>query len=169
MVGHFPLECNTWEETFYIYACSRHAKVLTISHATYSSIACPATCEWQILGQSLARLHCLPQILGSRGKRIHFGSWRRVHPQYCEGHAVDMIVIHDQPPLKEYGHPTSIVGSSLTWMDYDGIECTVGNEEIPDHEYPTDQTCRSLDSLLYRRLSARSKFSRHLLFQWWAL
>jgi hypothetical protein len=76
-----------------------------------------------------------------------------------------MISVQLSP--KEYAHPTSVVGSSSTWMDRDGVdsESAIGNVHIPDDEYPTDQTCRLLDSLLCRRLSARSRFSRHLLFQ----
>ena len=74
---------------------------------------------------------------------------------------------HDQVSAKEYADPTSIVGWSSSWMDpgHDGIESTIGNEHIPDGECLTDQTCRLLDSLLCRRLSAISKFCRHLLFQ----
>ena len=52
-------------------------------------------------------------------------------------------------------------------MDHE-IESAIENEQyehVPDREYPTDQTCRSLDSLLCRRLSAESRFSPHLLFQ----
>ena len=76
-------------------------------------------------------------------------------------------MISAQLSPREYADPTSIVGSSLTWMGRDGIdsESAIENEHIPDDEYPTDQTCRSPDSLLYRRPSAKSKFSQHLLFQ----
>jgi len=65
---------------------------------------------------------------------------------------------------QRYGDPTSIEGSSLTWID-DEIESAIGNEHVPDGEYPPDQTCRSLDSLLCRRLAVKSKSSQHLLFQ----
>ena len=65
---------------------------------------------------------------------------------------------------QKYGHRTSIVGSSVTWID-DEIHSAIGNEHVPDGEYPVDQMCRSLDSLLYHRLSAELKSSRHLLFQ----
>ena len=34
---------------------------------------------------------------------------------------------------KKYAHPTSIVGSSITWIDYE-IETTIGNERVPDGE-----------------------------------
>ena len=49
---------------------------------------------------------------------------------------------HDQLPPKEYRDPTSIVGSSLTWIDHDEIECVIGSDHIHVCEYPTDQTCR---------------------------
>jgi len=65
---------------------------------------------------------------------------------------------------QNYDHPTSIVGSSLTWIHHE-IESIIGNEHVPDPEYPTDQTYRSLDSLLFRRPSAEWKSSPHLLFQ----
>ena len=53
-------------------------------------------------------------------------------------------MISAQLSPKEYADPTSIVGSSLTWMGRDGIdsESAIENEHIPDDEYPTDQTCR---------------------------
>jgi len=40
----------------------------TISHAIYSSIASPATCDTQNLAQSSTRLHCRPPFRESRGK-----------------------------------------------------------------------------------------------------
>ena len=76
-------------------------------------------------------------------------------------------MISAQLSQEEHAHPTSVVASSSTWMESDGIdsEGAIGNEHIPVCEHPTDQTCRSLDSLLCRRLFVKSRFSRHLLFQ----
>ena len=158
MADYCPLGYNTWEVRFNTRDC-RHAKGLTILHATYPSIASPVTSYGQIPGQSSTRVHCLPQIHGSRGKRIQGDSWRWVHPQYREGYAVDRIFIITFCRQK-YAHPTSIVGSRINWIDRE-IERATENEHIPVRAYPTGQTCRHLDSLLYRRLSAKSQFSRH--------
>ena len=49
---------------------------------------------------------------------------------------------HDQLSAKEYVDPTSIVGSSSTWMDDDGIESAIENEHIPDGECLMDRTCK---------------------------
>ena len=151
----------------HINAC-RQPKELTILHAACPSIASPATCGWQILGQPLARLHCPTQIRASHEKHIQYGWWRRVHHQCCGSHAVNGILMISCCRQK-YGRPTSIVGSSRTWID-DEIESAIGNGHVPDREYPMGLlTCRPLGSLLCRRLFAKSKSSPHLPFQRWEL
>jgi len=163
MADSCPMGCSTWKALLWIWNC-RSTKKQTIWHAIYPLVASPVTCEWQILGQFSSRPHCRPQIRGSRGRHIRHGSWRWVHPQCRDSHAVSRIswsAVADQ----KYAHPTSIAGSNVTWID-DELESAIGNEHVPDGEYPTGQTCRSLDSLLCRKLSTLWLSFPHLLFQW---
>ena len=71
-----------------------------------------------------------------------------------------MISCHQQLKADQ----TSIVGSSVTWLD-DEIESLIRNEYIPDGEFRLDQACRSPDSRSYRKPSAKSMFCQHLLSQ----
>jgi len=63
-------------------------------------------------------------------------------------------------------HPTSVVGSILTWIDHE-TDSAIEDEhrDVPDSEYPMDQTCKPLDYLLCRIPSVKWKSSPHLPFQ----